>query len=495
MPRIGERVWLAGSVRVSIAISLVAWVVAGLAIGCHHEPPPPSSAVPVKSNERPNIVFILADDLGYGDVGFNGQRKIHTPNIDHLAAQGVRFTQFYAGCTVCTPSRCVLMTGLHTGHCNERGNGDEDNPINQPTLPQVLKSAGYDTAAIGKWGIGEPDGPNVPWKVGFDVFFGYLDNTHAHNYYPSFLWRNGEKQSLANVVPNERPTGAGVSSNKAQYSNDLFADEALHYIDQHKLTGRPFFLYLPFTIPHANNEARQHGTEVPDLGQYKDRNWPEVEKGFAAMVTRLDGYIGQIMQRLADDGLAGNTLVVFTSDNGPHKEGGHDPSFFQSWGPLRGFKRDLTEGGILEPTIVRWPGHTHRNTVSDYVGGFQDVLPTLAQAAGVAAPANLDGISFIPSIEGQPGAQQQHPYLYWEFYEGKTSQAVRAGPWKAIRIPMNTGDVHLFNLDSDLHEDHDVAAEHPDLVVNLTAMMDQAHAPHEIRRARPRPVPAQTVRN
>ena len=227
---------------------------------------------------------------------------------------------------------------------------------------------------------------------------------------------------------------------------------------------------------------------------YKDRNWPEVEKGFAAMVTRLDGYVGQLMQRLQDDGLAGNTIVVFTSDNGPHKEGGHDPAFFQSWGPLRGFKRDLTEGGIREPTVIRWPGHTHRNTASDYIGGFQDVLPTLAQAAGVAAPAS-DGISIIPAIEGRADAQQQHPYLYWEFYEGKTSQAVRAGPWKAIRIPMNTGDVHLFNLDADLHEDHDVAAEHPDLVVSLSSMMDQAHTPHEIHRADSRPATMPITKN
>ena len=256
MPRIGERVWLFGSVRTSTAISLIASLMAGVAISCRHEAPAPSAAVPVRPHERPNIVFIMADDLGYGDVGFSGQRRIHTPNIDHLASQGVRFTQFYAGCTVCAPSRCVLMTGLHTGHCNERGNGDEDNPINQPILPQVLKSAGYDTAAIGKWGIGEPDGPNVPWKVGFDFFFGYLDNTHAHNYYPTFLWRNDLKQSLANVVPNERPSGAGVSTNKAQYSNDLFAEEALQYIDLHKASGRPFFLYLPFTNPHAHNEAQ-----------------------------------------------------------------------------------------------------------------------------------------------------------------------------------------------------------------------------------------------
>src|SRR5690242_7368126 len=270
------------------------------------------------AGHRPNIVLILADDLGYGDVGCFGQKRIKTPNFDRLAGQGVRFTQFYAGDTVCTPSRCVLMTGLHTGHCNERANGDEKNPINEPTIGQVMKSAGYDTAAIGKWGIGMENSPNAPGNKGFDYFFGYLDNVHAHNYYPTFLWRNNEKVKLQNEVPNETPKGAGVSSNKAQYSDDLFAEEALSYSDEHK--SNPFFLYLPFTIPHANDEAKGHGTEVPDLGIYRNENWPEVEKGFSAMVTRLDSYVGRIMQKLKADGSDKDTIVIFTSDNGPHKE-------------------------------------------------------------------------------------------------------------------------------------------------------------------------------
>jgi arylsulfatase A-like enzyme len=460
-------------------ILLLAGLVVAL-VGCHPRPAPSAG---VAQQSRPNIVFILADDLGYGDVGCYGQKQIQTPNIDRLARQGVRFTQFYAGDTVCTPSRCCLMTGLHTGHCNERGNGDEDNPINRPTMPEILKSGGYDTAAIGKWGIGEPGGPNVPWKVGFNFFYGYLDNVHAHNYYPTFLWRGDQKEKLPNIVPNEKPNGGGVSSNKAVYSNDLFTDEALKFLDGHKSTNQPFFLYLPYTIPHANDEAAPHGTEVPDQGPYANKDWPDVEKGFAAMVTRLDDYVGRILDRLQANGLADNTIVVFTSDNGPHKEGGHDPAFFQSWGPLRGIKRDLTEGGIREPTIIRWPGHTHADTTSDYVGGFQDFLPAFAKAAGATAPAGIDGLNFTAAIEGNNAAQPQHPYLYWEFYERRTSQAVRAGDWKAIRIPMGTGKVELYDLKTDLHEDHNVAAEHPDVVAKLTAMMDQAHTPHEIRTA------------
>lgn len=424
---------------------------------------------------RPNVILILADDLGYGNVGCYGQKRIKTPNLDRLAAQGVRFTQFYAGCTVCTPSRCVLMTGLHTGHCAERGNGDEGNPINEPTVAQVLKRAGYNTAAIGKWGIGEPGSVNVPWRKGFDSFFGYLDNVHAHNYYPSFLWRNQQKVKLPNVVPGEKPGGGGVSSNKAVYSNDLFVDEAMRYIDSHR--DRPFLLYLPFTIPHANDEAGKQGSEVPDLGMYRNENWPDVEKGYAAMVTRLDTYVGRILQRLRSDGLEDNTLVIFTSDNGPHKEGGHDPAFFADWGPLRGFKRDLTEGGIREPMIVRWPGHTLPATTSDYVGGFQDLLPTLVQAAGASPPEHIDGISFVPAIEGDTTHQPAHEYLYWEFYERESAQAVRAGNWKAIRIPMFTGPTELYDLGIDLHEDRNVAAAHPDIVKRLNEMMDAAHTP------------------
>lgn len=455
-----------------------------LCAGCRSTPGPQSSGKASQAAaRRPNIVFIFADDLGYGDVGCYGQQQIHTPNIDRLASEGVKFTQFYAGCTVCTPSRCSLMTGLHTGHCNERGNGDEDNPINRPTMPELLKSAGYDTAAIGKWGIGEPGGPNVPWKVGFDFFYGYLDNVHAHNYYPTFLWRGDQRESLPNIVPNEKPNGGGVSSNRAVYSNDLFADEAVKFLDGHKGADHPFFLYLPFTIPHANDEATPHGTEVPDVGEYKDKDWPDVEKGYAGMVTRLDSYVGRILDRLRANGQADDTIVVFTSDNGPHKEGGHDPAFFQSWGPLRGFKRDLTEGGIREPTIIRWPGHTHANTSSDFIGAFQDFLPTFTQLAAAPTPPNLDGISFVAAIEGNNAAQAQHAYLYWEFYERKTSQAVRTGDWKAIRIPMGNGKVELYDLKSDLHEDHNVAAEHPDVVAKLTAMMDEAHTPHEIHRA------------
>ena len=428
----------------------------------------------------PNIVFILADDLGYGDLGCYGQARIHTPNIDALAANGVKFTQFYAGDTVCTPSRCALMTGFHVGHGSMRANGDEVNGFHTPTVATLLKQAGYDTAAIGKWGLADTGWPGVPNKQGFDFFYGYLNNKHAHNYYPTFLWRNDEKIKLKNVVPNEGPDGQGVASVKVEYSADLCAAETLKYIDGRKGKSTPFFLYVPFTIPHANDEAKKEGMEVPDLGEYANKDWPAPEKGFAAMVTRLDSYVGQIMDHLKANGLDDNTLVIFTSDNGPHKEGGQDPAFFASWGPLRGIKRDLFEGGVREPMIVRWPGHTHAGTTCDYIGGFQDFLPTALALAGAPAPAKTDGINFVPAIEGRMDQQVKHEYLYWEFYENKGLQAVRMGDWKAIRKPIFTGKIALYDLKADLHEDHDVAADHADIVAKMEQIMQEAHTPREI---------------
>lgn len=425
---------------------------------------------------KPNVIFILADDLGYGDVGCYGQRRIATPKLDAMAAQGMRFTQFYAGDTVCTPSRCVLMTGLHTGHCSMRGNGDEARGFGAPTVATLLKNAGYDTAIFGKWGLAnEPQWPGAPNRQGFDEFLGYLNNNHAHNYYPSYLWHNGSKMLLKNVVPNEGPMGSGVASVKAQYSDDLFTEAALQFIDSHK--SGPFFLYLPYTIPHANDEAKKKGMEVPDLGPYADTDWPEAEKGFAAMVTRLDDYVGRIFQKLRAEGLDEKTIVFFTSDNGPHAEGGQDPDFFASYGPLRGIKRDLLEGGIREPMIVRWPGHIAPGGVSDFIGGFQDVLPTLTELAGGQTPANLDGLSIVPTLQGRPADQTAHPYLYWEFHEKKGAQAVRAGDWKAIRKPLYNGPITLYNLKEDLHEDHDLAAENPTQVERLRQIMDEAHIP------------------
>ncbi|MFQ5732514.1 MAG: arylsulfatase [Planctomycetaceae bacterium] len=300
---------------------------------------------------RPNIVFIMADDLGYGDLSCFGQKSFRTPNIDRLAKEGVTFTDFYAGSTVCAPSRCVLMTGLHLGHCYIRGNGKNNLRPQDVTVAEVLKRAGYTTGLCGKWGLGHEGSAGIPTKQGFDYFFGYLDQHHAHNYYPSFLIRNGKRVLLKNVVPHEGKYGQGVASKKLQYSHDLIAEEALRFIDRNK--DRPFFLYLPVTLPHANNEARRKGMEIPDLGKYRDKDWPEPQKGLAAMIGRLDRDVGRVVARLKKHGIDENTVIIFTSDNGPHSEGGNNSRYFNSNGPLRGQKRDLYEGGIRVPTIVR----------------------------------------------------------------------------------------------------------------------------------------------
>lgn len=442
------------------------------------------ASVPV----HPNVVFILADDLGYGDLGCYGQKLIATPNLDRLAAQGMRFTQFYAGATVCAPSRNVLMTGQDTGHCLIRGNAKLSLRPQDTTVAQVLQEAGYVTAAIGKWGIGEEGSTGMPTKKGFNYFFGYIDQTHAHNYYPTFLVRNETRVPLPNVVPHLGRYGQGVATKKVVYSDDLFMTEALAFIERH--THEPFFLYFPSTLPHANDEAGDRGMEIPSLGQYADKNWPFPEKAKAAMITRLDRDVGRIMAELQQLSLADQTIVVFTSDNGPHAEGGVDPAFFDSGGPLRGLKRDLYEGGIRVPMIVRWPGHIAPGSVSDHIGYFGDFMATAAQIAGVRPPAGLQSISFLPTLLGHPQKQPRHTYLYWEFYERRSAQAVRLGEWKAVRSPMLTGPIELYNLGTDPGEKHDVAADHPDIVARMQTLMQQAHVPSPNWRApAPQPTP------
>jgi arylsulfatase A-like enzyme len=432
---------------------------------------------------RPNILFILADDLGYGDLGCYGQKQIQTPNLDRLAAEGRRFTDFYAGSTVCAPSRCVLMTGKHVGHALIRGNAKTNLRPDDVTVAEVLKGAGYDTGLIGKWGLGHEGSDGVPTRQGFDSFFGYLDQTHAHNYYPTFLMRGERREPLRNVVPNEGSVGQGVASRRVDYSHDLFAREALEFVDRHK--DRPFFLYLALTTPHANNEAGNKGMEVPDLGPYKDRDWAEPEKGHAAMITRMDADLGRLFDRLKSDGIDERTIVFFSSDNGPHREGGHDPDASDSNGPLRGTKRDMYEGGIRVPMIVRWPGHVPAGTVSHHVGYFGDVMATLAELAGVSPPPGLDSLSFLPAILGHEGEQKAHDYLYWEFYEQGSAQAVRMGDWKAIRKPMLTGPIALYDLKTDLGEQTDVAREHPDVVARAAAIMAEAHTPSPLWKVSP----------
>ena len=423
------------------------------------------------SRDKPNIIFILADDLGYGDLGCYGQTQIKTPHIDRMAARGMRFTDHYAGSTVCAPSRCSLMTGLHTGHTYVRGNR-EIKPMGQlpllpdtVTMPKVFKKAGYTTALYGKWGLGGPGSTGIPNKQGFDTFFGYLCQRHAHNYYPEFLFRNEERVPLTgNKIENPRPDGAGVAVERGQYSHDLIAEEALKFIEANK--DRPFFLYLAVTLPHANNEAGRKGMEVPGYGIYKDRDWPEPQKGHAAMISRLDRDLGRIMETLKESGIDKKTLVFFTSDNGPHREGGANPEFFDSNGPLRGNKRDLYEGGIRVPLIAHWPGKVKPGTVSHHVSAFWDFLPTFAELVGIEDPPSGDGISMVPTLIGEPAKQKQHEFLYWEFHERGSKQAVRMGDWKAVRFGIG-GKLELYNIKEDLGEKHDVAEDHPQIVAKI----------------------------
>lgn len=447
--------------------------------------------------KKPNIIYILADDLGYGDLGCYGQKEIATPNLDKMAAEGIRFTQHYAGNAVCAPSRCCLMTGMHGGHARIRANsalmhgGDARIWVNSTvplepcdvTIAELLKKAGYTTALVGKWGLGEEGTTGIPNRKGFDYFYGYLNQIRAHNYYPEWLWRNQEKIKLANEVVFAKhgyAKGIGTAStNRAEYSPELFAKEALNFVARNK--EQPFFLYLACTIPHANDEAsilNRHGMEVPDYGIYKDKNWPEVQKGYAAAITWMDKDIGRMLAELQSLGLDKNTLVMFSSDNGPHKEGGFDPTFFNSSGSLRGIKGDLYEGGIRVPMIAYWPGKIKPGSVTDFVSAFWDVLPTCTELAGVASPKNIDGISMVPTLLGRPKKQKEHKFLYWEFHEHGPGQAVRMGDWKAVRLSPHE-PLELYNLAEDRAEKHNIADMHPDVVAVIKAYLKTARTDSE----------------
>lgn len=428
-------------------------------------------ARPVHAQRKPNIIFILADDLGYGDVGCFGQTRIQTPNLDRMAAEGMRFTQTYAGSTVCAPSRCALMTGLHTGHCHVRGNQRIPLRPEDTTVAEVLKSAGYRTGLVGKWGLGEPDTTGIPNRKGFDYFFGYLNQAHAHTYYPEYLWRNEEKVQLANVEQEEN-----VAKVREEYSHDLFTEEALSFVERERES--PFFLYLAYTVPHANNERGRvfgDGMEVPELGPYGDEAWPEPEKGKAAMITRMDRDIGRLFERLQQLGLDNDTIVFFASDNGPHKEGETDPHFHDSNGPLRGIKRDMYEGGIRVPGIVRWPGRIEAGTTNASPWAFWDFLPTAAELAGAAVPSELDGISIVPALEG--GDLPYERPLYWEFHEQGKKVALREGDWKLVHL-VQDNVTELYNLRDDLGETIDLASANPDRVEAMFRRMRESHKPH-----------------
>jgi len=438
--------------------------------------------------KRPNIVFFLADDLGYGELGCYGQRKIKTPHIDELAREGMKFLQYYSGNPVCAPSRCTLMTGLHTGHAQIRGNrqvggkeawklgstigGQWPLEAGTVTVAKILQQAGYTTGAFGKWGLGRVGTTGDPNQQGFDYFFGYICQRQAHTYYPNHLWRNGE---VVRIPENE-------DGQQKVYSHDLIAGEARQFLKNNK--DKPFFLYVPFTIPHV-------ALQVPkdSLAEYKGK-WADPpydgKKGYvphshpracyAAMVSRMDKDVGRIVSLLKELGLEENTLVIFTSDNGPTYAGGADSEFFESAGPLRDLKGSVYEGGIRVPFIARWPGKIQAGVTSNCVLAFWDFLPTCTELIGMPAPKHIDGISILPSLLGHPEEQKQHEYLYWEL---KGRQAVRKGDWKAVRTKPNK-KVELYNLSKDVGEEHDVAGEHHEILAQMTKLLQSARTESEV---------------
>lgn len=431
----------------------------------------------------PNVIYILADDLGYGDVGCYGQERIQTPRLDQMAAEGMRFTNHYAGSAVCAPSRCTLMTGLNQGHARIRGNSSDSLKDEDFTLAELMKAAGYRTAMIGKWGLGTEGTPGEPNVQGFDYYFGYLNQVHAHNHYPGWLIRNGEKVCLDNSNIFQRtPYGTheigSAATRKNEYAQALFTKETMQFIDESK--DQPFFIYLASIIPHANNESgeilNQHGMEVPDEGIYANQDWPEAERCKAAMISYLDRDVGRILDYLKQKGLAENTLVIFSSDNGPHSEGGVDPEFFNSNGQYRGVKRDLYDGGIRVPMIALWPGTIPASAETDHLSAFWDVMPTLAELIGKPAPEQTDGISFLPTLLGKAG-QKQHDYLYWEFHEQNGRVAIRKGKWKAVRYNVTSdpdSPLELYDIVASPNERINVVSRHPEVVAELNQLLKGA---------------------
>ena len=441
--------------------------------------------------DHPNLIYILADDLGYGDLGCYGQKTLKTPNLDRMADEGMRFTRHYAGSTVCAPSRCVLMTGLHTGHARIRGNGPGRLLPEDVTFAKVLQQHGYRTGCFGKWGIGSPPPLDDPQRHGFDEFYGYINMYHAHNYYPEFMVHNGRKVPLRNVLyddwrakrvgPRE---GAGVARITKDYAPHLIADRMLGYIrDCAKQKDKPFFVYYALNIPHANNEGggekriERNGMRVPDWGSHANLDIPDQEKGFARMIDYIDRDVGSILALLKELDIDNNTIVMFSSDNGPHQEGGHKMPFFDSNGPLRGMKRDLYEGGIRVPFIARWPGQVPAKKVSHHISAFQDIFPTMLELAGIETKHRTDGISIAPTLLGRKG-QREHDYLYWEFLERGGKVAVLKGDWKGIRLNSQkkpNGPLEIYNLKKDIGEETNLALQQEKLMEEFVAIMKREH--------------------
>ncbi|HWB96133.1 MAG TPA: arylsulfatase [Bryobacteraceae bacterium] len=388
----------------------------------------------------PNVVFILADDLGYADLGCYGQKKIRTPRIDAMAGQSLMFTQAYAGSTVCAPSRCCLMTGRHTGHATVRGNENPHVPLrpDEVTVANIFKNAGYATGQFGKWGLGTPpDYHALPTRKGFDEFFGYLHQVHAHTYFPDMLWDNEREHYY------EKNFGGG----KKIYSHDEISNRALAFLSKNH--ARPFFLYAPFTPPHGR-------FEVPDAAPYENTDWPTPAKNLAAMITRLDTSVGQILDALREHHLEENTLVIFASDNGPGEMSNRN---FASSGSFRGVKRDLYEGGIRVPFLAYWKGRITPGKTDQPIA-FWDFVPTICELLHATPPSDLDGVSFLPTLLGNAGAQKQHEYFYWEFFERGFQQALRIGDWKSVRLKPGA-PLELYDLAADPGEHKNVAADNP----------------------------------
>ncbi len=431
------------------------------------------------ADRPPNIIYILADDAGYGDFSCYGQTRFTTPYIDRLADEGMRFTQHYSGSTVCAPTRCSLMVGRHTGRISVRGN-QEHRPIGQKpmaagelTVAELLREAGYVTGAFGKWGLGYPGSHGDPLHKGFDVFFGYNCQRNAHTYYPTWLYDNAEPIVLDGET----------------YSHDLIMERALAFIREQ--SDRPFFCYLPVTIPHAAMQVpaeysapfRQKWPQFEDrIGRYAGTEVRNPIAAFAGMMVKLDEGVGQVLALLEELGIDEQTVVMFSSDNGPHVVGGHDPDFFRSAGPFRGYKRDLTEGGIRVPLIVRWPGRVPAGTESALISAHWDFLPTACALAGIDPPGQIDGLSMLPTLLGQADEQAHHEYLYWEFHRQGGKRAVRWGDWKAIQEELHRdpdSPIRLYHLEEDPGEQHDRAPAHPAIIARVREIFAEAHEPNE----------------
>ena len=443
--------------------------------------------------QQPNVIYILADDLGYGDLSLTGQDKFDTPNIDKLAADGMVFTQHYSGATVCAPSRSALLTGMHTGHTVIRGNkevrpeGQHPMPANTYTMSKMLQESGYKTSVYGKWGLGFPGSEGDPNMQGFDEFYGYNCQRIAHNYYPYHLWHNQEKIMLK----------GNEGTKQEQYAPDLIHAKALEFIEENK--DNPFFMFYASPLPHAElllpdaylekyngklePETKHEGVDVGPTyknGGYGSQDYPHA--AFAAMINHLDSQVGEIVKKLEDLGIADNTIVVFTSDNGPHREGGADPDYFNSNGVYKGYKRDLYEGGIHVPMIAKWPSNIKAGSSTDHISAFWDIMPTLAEITGHQLKYSIDGISFLPTLL-EKGEQKVHEYLYWEFHEKGGRTAIRKGKWKGVKynvLKKPNQRIELYNLEQDPSENNNLASQHPELLKELTKLMQEARTPSNI---------------